>query len=258
MRKLILACFSLSILALTSCTNPENKAKSFVDNFYSDVYNNGADKYGGSLKKSREIFNYSYFSSEMEQLIRNNYLEAPDKGEYKLTAERKSDNTILISSTGTRKGSIGNSVNVYNQFLVTNINNEWKITDTNNVITFDINFEIVDSKWEPSWDIQKSKIIQEIIDNLKLEIISEAYQTYFRNAVKGDLRLVNNSNYDVKNIEILIEHFDNDGVSVNASNDLLTDIIRSKGYREFDWYTSDCAKCISQKFIIKFLKEPFK
>jgi len=62
----------------------------------------------------------------------------------------------------------------------------------------------------------------------------------------------------IRNIEVLIEHFDKDGISVNTDSKTIYDIIRSKGYREFEWYTSDCSKCNSQTFKIKFVDKTIK
>lgn len=73
--------------------------------------------------------------------------------------------------------------------------------------------------------------------------------------MKGRLRLINDSKYDVKSIDILIEHFDSEGISVNTDHEKIYKIIRSGGYLEFDWYSSDCSSCETQEFQISFTKE---
>lgn len=259
MRTHIFIIFFAILLTKTSigvCSSKEDMAKAFIDNFYKDVDTKGADKFGGSLKKSRASFNYSYFSADLKKLIQNNFLETPDIGSYKLTSESKSGTEMIITSIGTRSGKIGNQVNVYNQFLVSKLNNEWKITDTYSVIDFYLNFKIKSEKWDESWDINKSYILNGLMNNLKLEVISKgASPNYNEKGRKGRLKLINNSNFDVEDIEYFTEHFDSNGVSVNSYNDFITGIIRSKAYKEFDWSSYDCASCNTQKFKILFFKE---
>jgi hypothetical protein len=228
-----------------------------VENFFNEVYNNGADKFNGSLIKSREALNYSYVSQVMKELIRNNFMGIPEKGTYKLTSQKKPDNTIIVTSIGKSIALSGNMIETQKQFVLEEINGEWQITDSYGLIDFYLNFEVEDTQWETYWDLKKSRILNEVKDNLKLEIINYG-RPYFGNVLKGDLRLVNNSNYDVKDIEVLIEHFDENGVSVNTSNASVYNVIRSKGYREFAWYTSNCAKCVNQTFNIKFVEETIK
>src|SRR5690606_6720849 len=131
------------------------------------------------------------------------------------------------------------------------------ISDSYNLIGFYLNFQVEDTQWQTYWDSKKSEILKEVIDNLKLEIITKGYKKY-DDAMAGELRLVNNSNYDLKNIEILIEHFDKDGVSVNTDNTYVSEVIRAKGYREFDWISFDCSKCNTQTFKIKYVLETIK
>jgi len=67
-----------------------------IDNFYNEFHEHGADKYQGSLKKSREALNYAYVSTEMEGLIRNNFVTIPKKETYKLTSVKKPDNSFFV------------------------------------------------------------------------------------------------------------------------------------------------------------------
>lgn len=253
--------YILALLAVTlnSCQSPEDKAIKVVENFFNEVYNNGADKYNGSLKQSRAALNYSFVTPELEAIIKNNFMNIPEKETYKLTAEKKADDKVIVTCIGKSRGLFGNEVENNNQFVVTKINGEWKISDTYHVIGFNITFEVEDTQWGTYWDLKKAGILKEVMDNLKLVVINAGYRSYyFSDVLKGDLRLVNNSNYDLKGVEILIEHFDKNGVSVNTDSKTVYDIIRAKGYREFDWLTSDCSKCATQKFTIKFVEETIK
>lgn len=250
--------FTLLAITLNSCQSPEDKAIKIVDDFIKEVNNNGADKFNGSLRKSREALNYSYVTPEMEKLIRNNFMGIPEKETYKLTAEKKADNTIVVTSIGKATGFMGNVVEMQNQFLLKEINGQWKISDAHGLLAFYLNFQIEDTQWEAYWDLKKANILDEIMENVKLEVINKGYRSYFGDGMKGNLKLINNSNYDIKGIEVLIEHFDKNGVSVNTDNAGVYDVIRSKGYREFNWYTSDCSKCASQTFAIKFVEETIK
>lgn len=258
MRKIFLLNSVVLLLFVSSCTKPEDKAIDIVRNFFNEFYENGADKYGGSLKKSREVLDYSFVTTEMEKLIKNHFVMLPEKDNYQLTAERKTDDSVVVTSIGKANGPFGNIVEVRNQFLIKKIDGIWKITDSYNLIGYYLNFQVEDTQWQTYWDNKKSVILSEVIDNLKLEIISKGKPTYSGRSREGELRLVNNSDYDVKNIEILIEHFDKNGISVNTDNEYVNDVIRSKGYREFDWYTSDCSKCSKQEFKIKYVLETIK
>jgi hypothetical protein len=73
--------------------------------------------------------------------------------------------------------------------------------------------------------------------------------------MEGKLRIINNSDYDIQWIKILIEHFDSQGKSVNTDYKYVSDIVRKNGYREFEWLTTDCDKCVRQEFKINFVKE---
>jgi hypothetical protein len=250
--------FALTIISLSSCQSPEDKAIKLVDSFFNEVHNNGADKYNGSLKQSRAAMNYIYVTPELETIIRSNFIGIPEKETYKLTAQKKADDKIIVTCIGKGTGPFGNVVENENQFVVSKLNGEWKISDTYHVIGFNINFQVEDTQWGTYWDLKKAGILKEVIDNLKVEVIKKGYRSYFGDALQGNLKLVNNSNYDLKGVEILIEHFDKNKISVNTDHTSVYDIIRAKGYREFNWYTSDCSKCATQTFEIKFVEETIK
>jgi len=247
----------LVTITISSCQSPETDTMKVIDNFYNEINEHGADKYQGSLKKSREALNYAYVSTEMEGLIRNNFVTIPKKETYKLTSVKKTDNTFMVTATGNTSYVTGEVRKTAYYYTVSKINGEWKISDANNLINLNLNFQVEDTQWNQYWDIKKANILHEIMDNLKLEIIDKGYKIY-GDMMKGKLRLVNNSNYDLKGIEVLIEHYDKDGISVNTDKAYVYDVIRSKGYRELEWITLDCAKCETQQVKIKFVKETIK
>lgn len=250
--------FALLALTLSCCQSPQDKAIKVVDDFFIEVLNNGADKFNGSLKQSRAALNYSFVTPELEKIIRNNFMNIPEKGTYTLTAEKKSNDKVIVTSIGKNTGMFGNVVEYQSQFEVTKVNGEWKISNAYNLVAYYLNFRVEDTQWDAYWDLKKADILTEVMDNLKIEIINKGYRSYFSDAWQGNLKLVNNSNYDLKGVEVLIEHFDKNGVSVNTGHTSVYDIIRAKGYREFDYYTSDCSKCATQTFAIKFVEETIK
>jgi hypothetical protein len=91
-----------------------------------------------------------------------------------------------------------------------------------------------------------------------LKVLVPGHRGYFSESKEGKLKLINNSDFDLEGIKILIEHFDNEGNSVNTSNDYVSGIIRKHGYREFSWYTPECSKCEKQEFSINLLEKIIK
>ncbi len=106
------------------------------------------------------------------------------------------------------------------------------------------------------WGYGKNNIIKHLQENLKLEVVKTANVNKYGRSI-GKLRLTNNSEYDITDIYILIEHFDKNKKSVNTDTEFIYDIIRKNGYREFSWSTSNCSKCWSQKFQINYTKEHY-
>jgi hypothetical protein len=252
--------FALLIITQNSCQKSEDQAMKVVDDFIKEVNNNSANEFNGSLKKSREALNYSFVTPQMEKFIRVNFMEIPENESYKLTVKKKVDNTIIVTAIGKKTRALSEEVEMQNQFLLTEINGQWKISDSYGLLAFHLNFQVEDTQWESYWDLKKASILTEIIDNLKLEVINKGkgYGTYFGDVVKGNLKLINNSTYDIKGMNVLIEHFDKNGVPVNTDIASFYHLIKSKGYREFDWISVNCSKCVTQSFAIKFLEETFK
>lgn len=236
------------LYVLSSCSKPTDEAIKLVELFFNENYIN--DKIYGehdeSIKKSLKNVDFSYLSPEMEKLVRNHYLSLPDIGTYKLSAEKKSKTSVIVTSIGKTNGFIGN-VNLRHQFLISKINGEWRIADSYNLISFSILVKSDD--WNTLWDVEKSIIHSEVIENLKLEIITHGYNSVqdFRH---GKLRIVNNSNYEIDNLMIQIEHFDINEISVRNNKTYVSDVIRKNSYREVEWISDDCNKCYREKFTI--------
>ena len=186
----------------------------------------------------------------------NKYGGYLSKDGWTLSVNKKNDTIIIIESVGKTHNGFGQPIEIKQKFAVHKLNNEWKIYDTYNLIPLYLDMDIVDRDWNFFWDMEKNDILIDLQNNLTLEVIEEGRKTYSgSNSMEGKLKLNNNSEYDIRNVSILIEHFDINEKSVNTDEDYVSDIIRKKGYREFDWYTSDCSKCVKQEFKIKFQRE---
>lgn len=234
---------SLAVTLLIGCSNPEKESLKVVDNFLTQ-FNDEIEGNGDTTKIDKKLF----------ELIKT-YGGFLSKDGWSLNFNQKNDSTILIESVGKTHNSFGQPIEIKQKFLLKNTTGQWIIYDTYNLLPLFLNMDIVDRDWDFFWDIEKNEILTELQDSLKLEIIRNGYKNSYSDAVKGELRLVNNSQYDIRNVSILIEHFDKDGRSVNTDDEYIPDIIRANGYREFDWYTSDCDKCSKQEFKIKFQRE---
>lgn len=205
-------------------------------------------------KVKKKDIDFSAVSSKYKDLfLESTYFTSQT---WTLVAEPESDTAIVVKSTGKTFNSFGQPVENHQEFVVKMREGSWKITNSYNVLAQFLDFDIVDQEWEFYWDGQKHDILLQLQDQLKLEILVPGHCGYFScENREGKLKLVNNSDYDIKGVKILIEHYDKEGNSVNTDNTSVYDIIRKHGYREFDWYTSDCSKCATQKFKINFIRE---
>lgn len=241
LQKVITKVFLISFII--SCSTPEKESLKTVDNFLTQ-FNDEIDHNLDSTKIDTELY-----------MLIKEYGGFLSKDGWSLTLSKKNDSTILIESVGKTHDSYGKPIEIKQKFLLKNTSGEWKIYDTYNLLPLFLDMDIVDRHWDFFWDIQKNNILSELQDSLKLEVIKKGYRISYADATKGELRLVNNSQYDIRNVSILIEHFDKNGRSVNTDDENVFDIIRAKGYREFDWRTRDCNKCRTQEFKIKFQRE---
>jgi hypothetical protein len=175
--------------------------------------------------------------------------------DWKLVAQQESDSLFIVEATSKTHNSLGRPIDIIQRFALTNQYGNWQIWNSYGLMALHLDFDIVDLDWDFFWDRKKYEILTQMQEKIKLEIIRKGYSNRYSDSRKGELRLINDSEYDIKGVRILIEHFDNNGKSVNTDKESVWNIIRKNGYREFDWFTSDCAKCLKQKFTISFIKE---
>ena len=238
-RNFILVC--IGIILFTSCKSNEEKAMAVVNEFLIGI--NDPTKNVNSNLMTENFFNF----------IKDKPIYSANKWE--LSVKAQSDTVFIVESTGNTYNKFGTPINIVQGFSLTNEFGGWKIFDTYNLAVDNINFKVVDDKWGFYWDREKYEILNEIKEKVELEIIADGYGSYYSDFVRGNLRVINNSEFDIKGVEILIEHFDKEGKSVNTDYANIWDVIRKNGYREFEWFTNDCHKCYSQKFKILFEKE---
>ena len=246
MKKFPLIFILLGLLLLYSCKSKEDKAKDIVDNFIKQI---------NDKKIKIEDIDFTKVSDDYKELFLriNDFYYSENRV---LSLESDSDSSIIVKSMGTNINSLGQPDKICQEFtLKKRKNGDWEITNSYNVLALFLDFEIVDHQWEFYWDKQKTNILKELQEKLELKVLVPGYREYFSEYVKGKLKLINNSDYDIKGVNILIEHYDSEGKSVNTDNASVYDIIRKHGYREFDWLTGDCSKCTKQEFKINFIRE---
>ncbi|MDE5637193.1 MAG: hypothetical protein K2I43_04125, partial [Alistipes sp.] len=221
--------------------NVENKSIAIVKEFLKDANT-----------PSREINKRLLTDAFWEDMNSGRFYTSDN---WQFTSTVQNDSTVIVSARGQTVNGFGRPIEIEQRFGLTNKYGKWQIFESCNfIVCRDLDFRLVDTDWWFYWDRQKIRILKHLQDNLKLEVVVPGYHVY-NNGVKGRLRLVNNSDYDITGITILIEHFDSAGRSINTDHEIISDYIRKGGYREFDWYTSDCAKSCRQTFKINFLQE---
>lgn len=233
--------FGIIILSFFSCKNDGEKAVEIVDNVLTQIN----DKVKGNLDTT--VFSDEYLK------ISNTY-PVYYSNDWVLKLKQQSDSIFIVESNGITHNALGMELKNHQEFKLALRNGKLKIIDTYNVIALFLNMDIVEKEWIFFWDKEKEDIIRELENSLKIEVVKSGYHEY-SDAVKGDLKLINNSKYDISNVEVLIEHFDQEGKSVNTDTEYISEVIRANGYREFDWTSFDCKSCYTQTFKIKFRKE---
>lgn len=241
MKKFTLILAIAGMTFLNSCKNREDKVKDVVNEFLTEI--NDQTK---TLNKDLMTENFAKFFKG------KSYYTAE---KWELTVKPENDSIIVVESKGKTHNGWGQPVENLQGFTLTNKFGDWKISDSYKLVADELDFEVVDTQWDFYWDRRKDEIFQELVNSLKLEVIVPGHGNYWTDSRQGKLRLVNNSDYDIQRVKILIEHFDNNRNSVNTDHEYVSNIIRKHGYREFDWYTGDCAKCFKQEFKINFVKE---
>jgi len=204
------------------------------------------------INNKSKAWNDSLITENYSKLFKEKKYYTSEKWE--LTVTKKNDSTYRVQSKASTFNSYGTPIEIIQRFGLTNVFGGWKIFNTYNVLSDDkIDFDLADSDWRFYWDRQKFDILEELKKGLILEIIQSAKSTYSGKSKEGQLKLINNTKYDIKSITVLIEHYDENGVSVNTTSKGIYDI-RKNGYREFEWYATDCQKCARQEYKISLYK----
>lgn len=241
MKKNTIILLSIGLTFLFSCKSREDKIKDVVNEFLTEI--NDQTK---TLNKELMTENFATFFKGKSYYLSQNW---------DLTVKPDNDSIILVEAKSKTHNGLGQPIEILQGFYLTNTFGDWKIFDSYKLVADQLDFEIVDTQWDFYWDRDKDAIFKDLQEKVKLEVIVPGYGSYYSDSRKGKLKLINNSEYDIQRVKILIEHFDNNGNSVNTDKEYVSNIIRKHGYREFDWYTSDCAKCYKQEFKINFVKE---
>lgn len=236
--------FILAVVGMTflnSCKSKEDKVKDVVNEFLTEI------------NDQTKTLNNDLMTENFAKFFKGKSYYTAEKWE--LTVKPENDSIIVVESKGKTHNGWGQPVENLQGFTLTNKFGDWKISDSYKLVADELDFEVVDTQWDFYWDRRKDEIFQELVNSLKLEVIVPGHGNYWTDSRQGKLRLVNNSDYDIQRVKILIEHFDNNRNSVNTDHEYVSNIIRKHGYREFDWYTGDCAKCFKQEFKINFVRE---
>ena len=230
--------FLISILFLYSCKSKEDKAKDVVAKFLTEINDTYKEVDKNLMTKQFDslLHNQGYFLSQ----------------DWKLSLKNNNDSLIVFEAKSETHNGFGNVIEKVQYFYLEYLNGSWKIYDSHNFISNKLDFFIVNYNWSSLTDIEQNEIIEDLKDKLELKILVPAYGNIYNDSKKGKLKLINNSDFDIKDVTVQIEHFDKNGQSVNINNKIITDIIRSHGYREFEWYTSNCSECHEQDFKIIF------
>ena len=228
-------------ISLYSCKSREGKVEDVVKKFLTEI--NDDTK---TLSQDLMTENFAVFFKGKRYYTSQDWI---------LTVKPENDSTIIVESKGKTHNGFGQPTELLQGFVLTNKYGKWQIYNSYNLVAEFLDFEVVDTQWNFYWDRDKDDILEELQEKLELKVLVQGYRSYYSSYAKGKLRITNNSNYDIKGVKILIEHFDSQGKSVNTDNAYVWDIIRKNGYREFEWLTGDCDKCERQEFKINFIRE---
>ena len=231
----------LGILALNSCNNNANNPQDVVESFLKSI-NDKSKKYDKDLV-TKEF--YEFFEGKSFYLSQN----------WKLTVKSINDSTIAVESRGKTSNGFGQPVENVQGFYLTNKLGGWKIYNTLKLVVDDLDFKVVDNQWNFYSDMDKDYVLHELQKKLELKVLTAASQGYSSGSIGGKLMINNNSEFDIKNLNILIEHFDSQGKSVSTDHAFVSEIIRKQASREISWYTMNCGECEKQKFRISFIRE---
>lgn len=233
----------LIALIVVSCEKPEDKIAKIVDQFLTQV------------NKQYQVYDKDLTTDNFDKFFEGKgYYTSQD---WKLTVKPFDDGAhFMVEARGNSHNGWGQPMEIMQGFALTKEYGKWQIYDSFNFVEDELAFRVVDTQWDFYWDRGKYEIMDELRKKLTLEIITPGYQPYYSTSHRnGKLKLINNSDYDIEGVKILVEHFDRNGNSVNTSHSYPGGIIRKHGYREFDWLTTDCTRCYRQTYKICFEKE---
>ena len=242
MKKNTVILILIGLTSFYSCKTKEEKVKDVVNEFLTEINDQTKTVNVNLLSENYNDF----FSGKRYYTL----------GKWELKVKPQNDSLIIVEAKGHTGNSLGMPMEIIQGFKLTSELGGWKIFDSYHLVFDALDIELVDVDWKFYWDIDKDEIVNDLMDKLTLEVIKQSHHLeYFPDLVSGKLKLINNSDYDIKRINILIEHFDRNGNSVNTDHTYVSDIVRKKGYREFEWTTGSCNSCFTQKFKINFIRE---
>lgn len=231
----------IGISMLNSCSNKSDNPKNVVESFLKSV-NDKTKKYDKDLVT--EKFN-KFFVGKSIYLSQN----------WEFTEKSIDDTTTAVEARGKTSNGFGQPVEIVQGFYLTNTHGGWKIFNSFKLVVDDLDFKVVDKQWNFYTDMDKDYVLQQLQEKLELKVLTTASQGYSSGSLGGKLIINNNSDFDIRNVNILIEHFDFQGKSVNTDHTFVSEIIRKHASRELNWYTMNCGECEKQKFKINFIRE---
>jgi len=237
--------FSAFILVLlSSCKSNGEKAKDLVSHFLTET---------SDVHFNRKSMDYSIFTSDFKAVFDSSgYYPLKNST---LSIQSETDSMIVVISKGTATNVLGVEIEEQQEFRLKNIQGKWQIDNSNNFLVDHANFKFVGDVYEQLWDKEQSIALLQVQENVILEVVKSPEGFTFSDSRNGMLKLINNSEFDIRKLRISIEHFDSEGNSVNSDEEIVLDVIRKHGYRVINWFSKDCLNCYSQKFNIRFIEE---
>jgi hypothetical protein len=237
-------CLFTCLVTIYSCKSNEEKAKDIVDGFLKQASDD-------NLK--RKDMDYASISAAYKQLFDSSNFYVVQN--YNLSIIEKTDTSITIKSIGKTHNALGVPIDFVQEFRLKKINDTWKIIDSHHFLEDKLNLEVVGADWDSYWDKTKVDIMNHIKKNVKLEVINPGVLDEYTESKEGKIRIINDSDFDITKFKLQIEHFDQSGKSVNTDIKYIPSVVRKKAYRDYSWYSIDCAMCSQQVFKILFAKE---
>ena len=244
MKNTILHCFFFGITFLYSCKSKDDQAKELVSQFLKET---------SDAHFNRKSMDYSIFTSEYKAVFDSSgYYPLKNPS---LTVQSNSDSVIVVISKGITTNVLGVEIEEKQEFRLKNIQGKWQIDNSNNFLVDHANFKFVGDEYEQLWDKEQAEALKQVQENVMLEVVKSPEGFTFSDSRDGMLKLINNSEFDIRKLRISIEHFDSEGNSVNSDEEIVLDVIRKHGYRVINWFSKDCLNCYSQKFKVIFVDE---